>query len=113
MKYLGSLDDLKALLNTLPITGTWHSQSNGNFMFRCSTGAILHFSTTKFTVWFDGDDEANADLYELIVDRLRANATRARLLAKQHLVGSEHVAKPAAPKVRKILRVVREPQDGR
>jgi|GEM_PF-4509951 len=57
-KFLGSLEDLKLVLNRYNIMGTWKSEKAGNsvkYMFRSILGGIINFWTTG-TVLFQGKE---------------------------------------------------------
>lgn len=58
MKFEGTLSQLKDILRSEQIIGSWHDQPHGVCMLRCGDGANLHWATGKKTVWFSGKPEA-------------------------------------------------------
>jgi predicted nucleotide-binding protein len=65
-KFKGSLDDLKDRVLVAGCDGEWLERNNGIFQFRCRDGANLNWSSTKGTLWCDGDAQAKAGLEERI-----------------------------------------------
>jgi hypothetical protein len=57
LKFVGSLEHLKLEVYRRCNSGRWQEGKNGVHTFRASDGAVLHFSTTKGTVWFQGSWE--------------------------------------------------------
>jgi hypothetical protein len=57
-----TLHALKQLLSPLELQGEWEPMPNGVWLFRAVDRAILGWSLTKKTVWFQGPAEPRAAL---------------------------------------------------
>lgn len=78
----GNIDQIKALVETAGIEGTWAEKANSVWKFTAKDRAGLNWSSTKGTVWFDGPAQAKAALENIInpllgsaVPALEANRT--------------------------------------
>ncbi len=62
LKFNGTLDELKRMLELIVLEGTWDDEPNDCWKFTDRDGAGMHWSQTKGTIWFDGPTEAKAAL---------------------------------------------------
>ncbi|MGI4733000.1 MAG: hypothetical protein ACRYFW_14815 [Janthinobacterium lividum] len=62
MKYHGTLDGLRTLLDQHDVLGSWEHQPNGVFMMRGADGANLHWGSGSKTLWIDGSAAARQRL---------------------------------------------------
>lgn len=58
----GPLAALQALVADTGTVGGWKATANGVWDFRSGGGAVLHWSSTKGTVWVEGREPARAEL---------------------------------------------------
>lgn len=62
MKFYGSLERLKQLLDRHDILGSWERECNGVHMMRCPDGSNLHWASGSKSLWIDGKDKARRAL---------------------------------------------------
>ena len=73
MKFKGTYDELKALIEGAGLEGTWHERANSQKQFESRLGGYLNwYDTKKGTVMFQGDAEEKATLEAIILPLLGA-----------------------------------------
>ncbi len=66
LKFCGTIKLIKQLTWKAGVIGKWNEKPNGVWQFRLRNGAVMSWSSTKGTIWFDGPLEAREDLYRCI-----------------------------------------------
>ena len=61
-QFRGRLDELMELTARAGLDGQWLEKPNGVWSFRYRLGGHLHWSSTKFTLWTDGDAVSRSEL---------------------------------------------------
>ena len=71
MKYKGTFEELKAIIEGAGLNGTWHEKANGLKQFEYKQGGFFNwFDTKKGTVSFQGNQEEKTVLEKLIIPLL-------------------------------------------
>jgi hypothetical protein len=58
----GSIDELKETIAAAAILGEWHEKPNNCWRMVLKDRSGLNWSSSKGTIWFDGPNEAKANL---------------------------------------------------
>lgn len=75
--FTGSIDDLKAAVETTGIDGNWEEKPNKCWRFASRDRSGLNWSSTKGTVWFDGPEAAKQALIAAIDSVMSAGTVKA------------------------------------
>lgn len=70
LKYRGSHAGLKALLNSLDVTGHWSYANNHVWILRARGGLVLSWSPVTKSLWLQGSIAARRSLYKQLRDLL-------------------------------------------
>jgi predicted nucleotide-binding protein len=62
LKFKGKIEELKTLVDRGGFEGDWSDGGNGNHQFRAANGAILNWSPTKGSIWFQGPGSAKTGI---------------------------------------------------
>lgn len=66
MQFCGDFKVLRRIMRTCAV-GKWQKEPNGVRQFRSTDGAVMHWSTTKCTLWIQGPEEPRAALEEKLL----------------------------------------------
>jgi hypothetical protein len=71
LQFRGNLSELMDLVLLTGDDGEWQEKPNGIWRYRSADGGGLNWSSTRGTVWFDGQAKPRARLQQIIEARLR------------------------------------------
>ena len=85
MKYLGTFEELQAIVESLQILGTWEEIGSDQKQFKCNSGGILNWwNNKKGSLNFQGQPEAKNRLKEALTKQLEANGGISAVKPKQN-----------------------------
>lgn len=71
LKFYGERGELKALIASAGIRGTWYRLPNGVIMLRCPDNANVHWAEGSKSIWFSGKPKPRLQVTQKVLAMLQ------------------------------------------